>query len=145
LEVSYSTDGVHWIDLLGVSPDNWQHLTMTLPITNWDDLSHLQIKIEGIPTSLNLVPKVYLDGMFVEVHYETSPIFGSLSNSASTPENPAGMGTPPIVNLPASQKPVPANRTQDTFKANESPEFNFDLGSLPQPSTSTPQTNDTAP
>lgn len=77
LEVRYSTDGQAWIEIAKVNPNNWEHFTVTLPITTWDDVKRVQLRIEGIPTALAEIPKVYLDGMLMEVHYELPPVFNS--------------------------------------------------------------------
>lgn len=73
LEVSYSTDGQLWIQLAEVNIENWPNLTVALPITSWADLQNLQIKVQGIPTTQDPVPPVYLDGMVVEAHYDAAP------------------------------------------------------------------------
>lgn len=70
--VSYSTDGETWFELQQVNPHNWENLTIPVPVRIWDDLRQLQIRVEAIPTSLETIPRAYLDGMFVEIHYEVS-------------------------------------------------------------------------
>ncbi len=146
LEISYSVDGATWIEIAKVNKDNWQNFTVTLPIAGWDLLRKLQIQITDIPTTLNPTPKVYLDGMFAEVHYEIPPAFTNVIGGGSS-EGPAPQaangpaevpaGTPVIV-LPPSQKPVPAHPEQNTFKADEAPQFNLDLNSLAAPSSTAP-------
>lgn len=76
LDVSYSTDGQTWISVGEVNMSNWQQFTITLPISDWTDLQNLQIRVEGIPTTQDPVPPIYLDGMLLEVHYDvaSSPI-----------------------------------------------------------------------
>lgn len=136
LEVSYSLDGTAWIDLAKVSPDNWQNFTATLPIANWDDLKNLQIRIQRIPTALQQIPTVYLDGMFIEVHYEIPPalpLFLGADNSTTSTTPPPASG-PTIIVLPPAAEPVPVNQNND-FKANESPTFDFNLNALPAPSS----------
>ncbi|MDI6733943.1 MAG: hypothetical protein QMD50_00410 [Patescibacteria group bacterium] len=71
--ISYSFDGQEWIELKKANQDNWQNLTVTLPVKSWDELKKIQISIENIPTSLSQIPQIYLDGMFLEAHYELSP------------------------------------------------------------------------
>jgi len=73
LDVSYSTDGQTWISIGQVNINNWQQFTVTLPISDWNDLQNLQIRIEGIPTTQDPIPPIYLDGMFAEVDYEVPP------------------------------------------------------------------------
>lgn len=66
LEVHYSTDGVSW-QLAGfVSHDNWQQVAVSLPVTTWDDLAQLQIKIEAVATTDDR-PVVYLDAVELRV------------------------------------------------------------------------------
>ena len=69
LEIDYSTDGQTWVNLEKVNLQNWQNLTISVPVNDWNDLRNLQVRIEGIPTSLQQIPVVSLDGMFMEVHY----------------------------------------------------------------------------
>jgi hypothetical protein len=73
LQVSYSTDGQLWIQLAKVSIESWPNLTLALPISNWTDLRNLQIKVEGIPTTQDPIPTVYLDGMVIEANYQVAP------------------------------------------------------------------------
>lgn len=77
-----------------VNPDNWQKFTVTLPIANWDDLKKVQIRLSGMPTSLAKVPRIYLDGMFVEVHYDVPPI-----GDESTPQAPVVVQVSPSVTV----------------------------------------------
>jgi hypothetical protein len=135
LKVSYSLDGQTWIDLATVNQDNWQNFTATLPVTSWDDLKKLQVRIEGIPTALTQIPKVYLDGMFVEVHYEIPPA-SPISLGGSTAATPSAATTSEVIVLPPTQQPVPVNQNSD-FKANESPTFDFNLNALPGPTSTT--------
>lgn len=86
LDVSYSTDGQTWISVGQVNINNWQNFTVTLPIADWADLENLQIRVEGIPTTQDPVPPVYLDGMFVEVHYDSAPSLDPSDTASSTIE-----------------------------------------------------------
>ena len=76
LDVSYSTDGQTWISVGEVNMNNWQNFTVTLPVSDWTDLQNLQVRVEGIPTTQDSIPPIYLDGMLLEVHYDvaSSPI-----------------------------------------------------------------------
>lgn len=73
LMISYSFDGKEWTELGRVNPKNWENFTVSLPIATWEELKQLQIRIEGITTILAGVPRVFLDGMLVEVHFELPP------------------------------------------------------------------------
>jgi hypothetical protein len=58
------------VDFAKVNSANWPNFTVAVPVTTWDDLQNLQVRVEEIPTTQDPVPTVYLDGMFAEVHYE---------------------------------------------------------------------------
>ena len=92
LMVSYSIDGQTWVPLKKIGPENWQALTLAVPIKNWDDLKKIQIKLEGIPSILERQPTMFLDGMFIEVHYELSRLAGE------PPLETAAIG--PLVSVP---------------------------------------------
>lgn len=70
LELSFSTNGNDWFELGKINPQNWQNFTIPISALSWEELKNLQIRLGGIETSLSQTPKVYLDGMFIEVHYE---------------------------------------------------------------------------
>jgi hypothetical protein len=70
LDVSYSTDGQTWISVGEVNMSNWQNFTVTLTVSDWTDLQNLQVRVEGIPTTQDPIPPIYLDGMLLEVHYD---------------------------------------------------------------------------
>ncbi|MBU6500827.1 MAG: hypothetical protein KGJ89_01765 [Patescibacteria group bacterium] len=142
LKISYSTDGQTWTEIAKVNDNNWQNFTVTLPINNWEILKKLQIQVEGIPTTLNPTPKVYLDGMFAEVHYELSPEFAAAlsgdqsldGQNSSSSVTTTTIGGVTVIVLPPSQKPVSDNpKQQDTFRADQTPQFNFDLNSISVP------------
>ncbi len=132
LEVSYSTDGSTWIPIQKVNEANWKDMTITLPLASWSDLANLQIRIAAIPTSLTVVPPVYLDGMLVEVHYDVGPLLGSGGNGAnpSSPQQGASAGPQAPVVVTPSKQLAPAGG-QTNFAANQAPTFNFDLNDLP--------------
>ena len=93
LDVSYSTDGQTWTSIGQVNMQNWQQFTVTLPVSDWTDLQNLQIRVEGIPTTQDPIPPVYLDGMFMEVHYDVaSPL--SLSDIATSTDEATSSATP---------------------------------------------------
>jgi hypothetical protein len=84
--VSYTTDGITWTSIGKVNVSDWQKMTVTLPIADWKDLTALQIRIQGIPTTQDPVPPVYLDGMFMEVHYDSAPSVTTPDAATSTDE-----------------------------------------------------------
>ena len=105
LKVSYNLDGVNWQALGMVNKNNWQDLSFKIPVYQLEDVKKIQIKIESLPI-LNKTPFVYLDGMALEVEYETSQnlqsktasILSQQSNSVSyssysrTPNGPSVTG-----------------------------------------------------
>jgi len=55
--------------LANVSDNNFDDLTLPLPIKLWEDINSLQIMINTLPSDTEL-PKVFLDVVWVEVEYE---------------------------------------------------------------------------
>jgi hypothetical protein len=119
LDVSYSVDGQTWISIGKVNVNNWKQFTVTLPVSNWNDLQNLQIRVEGIPTTQEIIPPIYLDGMFVEVSYNAPSVIASLispNNNGSTTASRASqviqvspnvtITTPPIEALPEVPAPT---------------------------------------
>lgn len=143
LRVSYSLDGVAWTELVTVSPDNWQAFKANIPVSSWDDMKKLQIKIEGIKTSLAQIPKVYLDGMIVEARYEVTPLaLPSDQGTAAPAAAPGGEnGGANVIVLPPSAQPKPVN-PNGSFNADQAPTFDFDMNSL-QTATSGPMVSST--
>ncbi|HUC01589.1 MAG TPA: hypothetical protein VMA75_01660 [Candidatus Paceibacterota bacterium] len=70
LDVSYSTDGVTWQDLGEVDADNWQNFSATIPVSSWNDINSLQVKLTPLLTADP--PTIYLDSMWLEVDYNPS-------------------------------------------------------------------------
>jgi hypothetical protein len=73
LQITYTYDGVTWMNLARVNEDSIKYRTFEIPVTSttsWADLSSLQIKVTPIPR-IEQTPSVYLDAMKVEVLYET--------------------------------------------------------------------------
>lgn len=74
LEVLYTFDGVTWISLGDLNEISMKYRTFEIPVattTSWSDMGQLQIKIQA-KRHLDETPTVYLDGIKVEVLYETS-------------------------------------------------------------------------
>ena len=80
LEISYTLDSVNWTALGKINKNNWRDAQFELPLTNWADIQKVQIEIKAIPT-VDEQPTIYLDGMWLEVEYETSLIFQSKTAS----------------------------------------------------------------
>ncbi len=142
LKISYSTDGQTWAELAMVNEDNWRNLTVSLPVGDWDDLEKIQVRVESIPTTIQ-PPRVYLDGILMEVHYEAtaSPdlqFLYPISNGSSTPA--AGSAEPsfnnapnPFPGLPQSALPEGSglNVQKKYWGGGEEPTINIDIGDLP--------------
>ena len=82
LEVSYTLDSVNWTALGKINKNNWREAQFELPLANWADIQKVQIEIKAIPT-VDEQPTVYLDGIWLEVEYETSLISQSKTASIS--------------------------------------------------------------
>jgi hypothetical protein len=104
LDVSYSTDGQTWISIGEVNSNNWQNFTVTLPIADWTDLQNLQVRIEGIPTTQDPVPPIYLDGMFMEVHYDVAPPLTPPDVASSTDTTAPSTSTQMTLVTPGAQQ-----------------------------------------
>jgi hypothetical protein len=68
LAVQYTLDGNEWKLLKNVTLSN-MYETIDLPLTQWDEITKLQIKIERKQT-IDTPPYVYLDGMAVAAEYD---------------------------------------------------------------------------
>lgn len=88
-EIEYSTDGANWFQIGTVSPDNISDLTIPIPLSSWDDLARLQVRVRGIETSLSPLPEVLLDSMVLEVEYE-APMGGGPSEEREEEEEGGG-------------------------------------------------------
>ena len=73
LEVLYTFDGITWISLGELNEISMKYRTFEIPVTattSWSDMNKLQIKIISTKHKED-TPTVYLDGMKVEVLYDT--------------------------------------------------------------------------
>jgi hypothetical protein len=73
LEVFYTFDGVTWTSLGELNEISMKYRTFEIPVTastSWSDLGHLQVKVQAKKRQLD-TPTVYLDGIKVEVLYNT--------------------------------------------------------------------------
>lgn len=136
LEVRYSLDGSNWLSVGKVNPLNFQNLTLPLPKLSWAELSKIQISLIGIDTTLEKLPKVYLDGMFIEVNYEIPSIINPENKKPSETGKvitnvilPNGVQ---VITLPENQDLSPV-REGGTYGSNENPSFDLDLDALPAP------------
>ncbi|MEK7507956.1 MAG: hypothetical protein AAB602_02645, partial [Patescibacteria group bacterium] len=131
LSVSYSTDGDAWFELQRVHVSNWQNLTITLPLSSWEELKKFQVRVTAIPTKLEPIPRVFLDGFLVEVHYDLSP------TSADAEEKKRKLSADeasrvPIIVLPPGKSPSSTKGDGEVFDTKDAPAFDLDLENLPQ-------------
>ena len=73
LEVFYTFDGITWLPLGELNEISMKYRTFEIPVTastTWSDMSQLQIKIQA-KKHLDETPTIYLDGIKVEVLYDT--------------------------------------------------------------------------
>lgn len=73
LEVFYTFDGITWLPLGELNEISMKYRTFEIPVTastSWSDMSQLQIKIQA-KKHLDETPTIYLDGIKVEVLYDT--------------------------------------------------------------------------
>lgn len=74
LRIDYTLDGVEWQTLVTIDRRNWREGKFELPIglRSWKELEKIQIRIVPLST-IDIAPVVYLDGMAIEVSYESKP------------------------------------------------------------------------
>ncbi|MEK7188083.1 MAG: hypothetical protein AAB691_04530, partial [Patescibacteria group bacterium] len=109
LILSYSIDGQNWFELKRIGMNDWRNLTVDLPVRSWGDLKNVQIKITGTPSTLQVIPPVFLDGILVEVTSRMFqlPDFGTSISSSQIEFLPFG-----IQDLPRDEH---ASSSQDYF------------------------------
>jgi hypothetical protein len=120
LQVNYSLDGQSWFELQKVNVNNWPNFTVELPVSSWQDLRKVQISVEGIPSTIQDLPQVSLDGMLVQAQYELPPLFGGEEEKA---EEVSELNAPIISANPSSTK-------ERSFRADESPFFDLDINEV---------------
>lgn len=67
-QISYTTDGTNWTTAGTVSAGNFAGYSIVIPVSSWDDLKNLEIKIETLPTVASK-PDVYLESIALNVSY----------------------------------------------------------------------------
>lgn len=67
LGIYFTTDGTSWSLLKNVTKANWRE-PIELPLTAWEDIAKLQVKVSRIQT-LDEPPLVYLDGIELAAEY----------------------------------------------------------------------------
>lgn len=88
LAIEYTLDGTTWFELAKANPQNLPQLTLSLPVSSWDDLRNVQVRVRAIETSLNPIPRVLLDGMLIETHFMgDSSLFGDGTPEFSAPDS----------------------------------------------------------
>ena len=137
LQISYSLDGSNWFTVADVSEEMIPNLTLQLPLTSWEDLKKLQIGISGIPSTLTALPKIFLDGMLLGVHYDLPPVLISSTGNIKQTETNGTIQT--SITAPV----VPAENfdgvNPPSFSGDQMPSFELDLDSLsPLPANQQP-------
>ncbi len=69
LEISYSLDGIRWTAIGRVNRDNWQHFSVEIPVTSWDEVKRLQVMVSVLPT-IDEKPDIYLDSISMKAEYK---------------------------------------------------------------------------
>jgi len=82
LEAKYSFDGISWISLGFINSMNYREFSPQIPVNSWDDIRNLQIALFSVP-SVDGVPAVFLDGMWIEAEYDQT-IIESIQNGTET-------------------------------------------------------------
>ena len=73
LEVTYTLDGIEWKRLGFVRANEFHNKYFEIPIeeaSDWEDISKIQISVQGVPTLDSLAPTIYLDAIWLEVEYQ---------------------------------------------------------------------------
>ena len=87
LNVSYNLeDGKNWQSAGQVTEINWRGLSISIPVTSWDDIEKLQVQLT--PNLAVDMPEIYLDGMWLEVDYDHS-ILDTMKDGANAVLNAA--------------------------------------------------------
>jgi hypothetical protein len=116
LKVSYTLDGMTWFELSRVNLSNWPNLTLSIPVNDWNELKNLQVSVEDtLTTLLPPYPRVFLDGMLLEVTYDrpvpTDEIIAEQQQDTETPgsveeQNQGEQAQEPETQVEESQNPL---------------------------------------
>lgn len=93
VEISFSADGTTWTSLRKYEFAVWRREQIELPIDDPDEIARLQVSIKAV-THDAAAPMAYLDGMTLEVQYEseTSSVFDPIVDALNPP--PAAPAAP---------------------------------------------------
>lgn len=69
IEVVWSADGTEWHSLGYLSPRNYAQAKFTLPLTSWEELKALQVRLRSV-TATDALPAVFLDAVLLDVEFE---------------------------------------------------------------------------
>lgn len=101
-EILYTLDGVMWVSLENINEYSWRNAEFSLPVTSWEDIKNLQIKIVNKPF-LDSTVYAYLDGMTLSIEY------GNYEDSSKTEKQEEIFSPIPSENIPKySTIPSPA-------------------------------------
>lgn len=73
MEVLYTLDANDWHVLGVITMNNWRNASFDIPLTEWTDLSKLQISFRP-KMNIDPFPAVYLDAMILSVEYDTPEV-----------------------------------------------------------------------
>ncbi len=120
LKVSYTLDGINWQALGMVNKNNWQNTGFQIPVYRLEDIKKIQIKIESLPL-VNKTPYVYLDGMTLEVEYESGTL--AKQDKSLTPNEQS----PPVSSAAVSNRALGesalASQVNISVRANNFPDL----------------------
>ena len=68
LVATYTLDGENWKDFGYIRMNSWEDSDFDIPLTNWNDLARIQIKLTPI-VSFDKTPTIYLDAIVINVEY----------------------------------------------------------------------------
>lgn len=127
LEVYYTLDGENWQSLGSIGRDNLQNISFEIPLSYWEDIGNLQIKIDGL-MAFDSHPIIYLDSAWIEVEYEEF-----LEEAKLTQEE--------IERLPRIkiEKDVFFKVSKEDFQLNEKPEFEINTSYFETEYSKTPE------
>jgi hypothetical protein len=71
LTVEYTFNGVDWLTVGQITRSNWQNVSFGLPVSDWNELETLQIRLVSPGDQIEAVP-IFLDAVTVEVGYKAA-------------------------------------------------------------------------
>lgn len=139
-ELFYTFDGTFWQSLGRVNFSNWKDLKIEIPDFDWSKLDKLQIKIQSIsPKEYNLT--AYLDGMILEVEYETKQNLDENTNLAqidqSLVDNNLGQNNSSTDSMNLNNNINEESSSTNSGEQQNSEEYSMENNPLNQPNLNT--------